>query len=196
MSKYSQGVKRVKKNATNKTRTEKALMAAFQQLMTTTSFDKIRIQNITDLAEVNRHSFYNHFTDKYDLLYQTVSQMFLTDMTPQDGEALFDRFIHQIPLVLQYIEEHRLFFKSAFRNDKACSFHGFFQKMICDWLTDIQNGTQDLNEIESDPLYHTEIRFYIAGYSNLLIHWLYNEPNKPAQTLANEFIALLRKMNR
>jgi AcrR family transcriptional regulator len=193
MSKYTQGVKTVEKKNIKKTRTRKAIIKAFQQLMMTTSFDKIRIQNITDLAEVNRHSFYNHFNDKYDLLYQTVYQMFVIDPTLIEGKSLLEQSIIQIPLILQYIEDNRMFFKSAFKDYKHESFQNFFQKMIYEWIAVMQSRmVENTDIIDHDGFYIIEFKFYIAGYSHLLINWLYNEPDKPAHILANEFIALLR----
>ena len=185
----------MKKELIKKTRTRKAIMESFRRLMTTKLFDKIKIQDITDLAEINRHSFYNHFDDKYDLLYHIVSQIFVIDSNIVKGELLFQQGIKDITIILQYFEANREFFKSAFKDDKQQSFNIFFQQLIFDLffnrVTAIQSNTEFINSTDQNLFYKTEARFYAAGYSHILIYWLYNEPDKPAEVLSKEFIKIL-----
>ena len=49
-------------------RTRQLLQGALRTLMQTKSFDEISVQDITDLATVNRATFYDHYTDKFALL--------------------------------------------------------------------------------------------------------------------------------
>ena len=49
-------------------RTRQLLHAALRKIMQTKSFDEISVQDITDEATVNRATFYDHYTDKFDLL--------------------------------------------------------------------------------------------------------------------------------
>jgi AcrR family transcriptional regulator len=49
-------------------RTRQALQGALRDLMGTKSFDEISVQDITDLADVNRATFYDHYNDKFALL--------------------------------------------------------------------------------------------------------------------------------
>lgn len=182
----------MEKRHINKTRTRNAIIDAFQYLMKTMPFDKIRIQNITDTAEINRHSFYNHFNDKYDLLQQIVMQMLVINYDIEAGESLIQQTINQVPRILHYFEENRKFFKSAFKDDKQQSFNNFFQNLIVEWFTNILNNNGDTNDIKEDSFLKTQARFYVAGYSQLLIYWLYNEPNKPADVLADEIKRILK----
>jgi len=49
-------------------RTRQLLQGALRTRMQTKSFDEISVQDITDMATVNRATFYDHYTDKYALL--------------------------------------------------------------------------------------------------------------------------------
>jgi AcrR family transcriptional regulator len=49
-------------------RTRHALQGALRELMQTKGFDEISVQDITDLADVNRATFYDHYNDKFALL--------------------------------------------------------------------------------------------------------------------------------
>jgi AcrR family transcriptional regulator len=49
-------------------RTRQALQGALRNLMQTNSFEEISVNEITSLADVNRATFYDHYTDKFSLL--------------------------------------------------------------------------------------------------------------------------------
>jgi AcrR family transcriptional regulator len=49
-------------------RTRKLLQGALSSLMQAKSFDEISVHDITEVATVNRATFYDHYTDKYALL--------------------------------------------------------------------------------------------------------------------------------
>ena len=51
-------------------RTRRLLQSALAELMTQKKFREITVQDITDLADVNRSTFYLHYQDTYDLLRQ------------------------------------------------------------------------------------------------------------------------------
>ena len=54
-------------------RTRKLLQGALGNLMQTKSFDEISVQDITEVATVNRATFYDHYTDKFALLEALVA---------------------------------------------------------------------------------------------------------------------------
>jgi AcrR family transcriptional regulator len=49
-------------------RTRQSLQAALRSLLQSKSLEEISVQDITELADVNRATFYDHYTDKFDLL--------------------------------------------------------------------------------------------------------------------------------
>ena len=59
-------------------RTRQLLQGALRKLMQNTSFDEISVQDITEMATVNRATFYDHYTDKFALLDAMVASGFHT----------------------------------------------------------------------------------------------------------------------
>ena len=57
-------------------RTRSLILRSFEALLAEKGFETISVQDVTDKAEVNRATFYAHFTDKYALLDYSISQMF------------------------------------------------------------------------------------------------------------------------
>ena len=56
------------------TRTRELITSAFGQLITTKNFDQITVKDITNLATINRATFYRHFLDKYELVDVMLSE--------------------------------------------------------------------------------------------------------------------------
>jgi AcrR family transcriptional regulator len=57
-------------------RTRSLILRSFESLLAEKGFESISVQDVTDKAEINRATFYAHFTDKYDLLDYSIAQMF------------------------------------------------------------------------------------------------------------------------
>ena len=61
-------------------RTRKLILQAFSELLAEKGFESISVQDVTDKAQINRATFYDHFVDKYALLDYSISQMFLQEI--------------------------------------------------------------------------------------------------------------------
>lgn len=57
-------------------KTKNNIKNAFIQLLRENDFNVVTIQNILDKALINRKTFYNHYTDKYDLAEQLIHEFF------------------------------------------------------------------------------------------------------------------------
>lgn len=62
-------------------RTRKLLIDAFQQLIRMKNFEQITVKDITELATVNRATFYAHFVDKFEMLDEVLGQQLKEIMT-------------------------------------------------------------------------------------------------------------------
>lgn len=58
------------------TRTRGLILNSFEQILLEKGFDALTVQDLTDHAQINRATFYKHFTDKYALLDYAVSARF------------------------------------------------------------------------------------------------------------------------
>ncbi len=62
-------------------RTRQLINDAFGKLLQEKGFEAITVQDIADLATVNRATFYAHYEDKFDLLESSVRTRFHDDLT-------------------------------------------------------------------------------------------------------------------
>ncbi len=70
---------RTEKNDPRFKRTRSLILQSFSDLLAQKGFESISVQDVTGRAEINRATFYAHFTDKYKLLDYWVSQMFMQE---------------------------------------------------------------------------------------------------------------------
>ncbi|WP_208560390.1 TetR/AcrR family transcriptional regulator [Marinilactibacillus kalidii] len=70
-----------------KIRTRKFIIDAFFELLKKKSFETIRISDITTMAMINRATFYNHFTDKYELFEVVTKEIIMENVRNQLAET-------------------------------------------------------------------------------------------------------------
>lgn len=61
-------------------RSRKLIMDSFIELSMKKEFKDITIKDITELANVNRSTFYSHFIDKYDLLDKALNEIIMKEV--------------------------------------------------------------------------------------------------------------------
>ena len=93
-------------------KTQNAIFDAFTQLLKEKSYSKITVQEIIDLADVGRTTFYSHFEAKDDLVRSFYAQLFshvfsedLAKEKTHDFSAMHD-LKAQVTHILYHLEEH------------------------------------------------------------------------------------------
>ena len=71
-------------------KTENNIRTTFIQLINEKDFNSITVQNILDRALINRSTFYNHYTDKYNLA-ETIAQNFIDEFRYSANFKLINR---------------------------------------------------------------------------------------------------------
>lgn len=72
-----------------KTETKKLIKVAFTKLLKEKGFNNITVSDITNMAKINRGTFYLHYTDKFDLLEKLEN-----DSIEDLKELLFNKDTH------------------------------------------------------------------------------------------------------
>ena len=84
-------------------KTKAAIFAAFTELLSKKKYSQITIQEIIDLADVGRSTFYSHFETKDELLKSMCLDMF-RDMTPLEHSFDIGNPHFMITDILYYIK--------------------------------------------------------------------------------------------
>ncbi|MBP2622007.1 TetR/AcrR family transcriptional regulator [Streptococcus panodentis] len=93
--------------------TEANIEKSFLELMKERSFEKITIEQLTDLADINRSTFYRHYADKYELI-EKIEDRLLTELRSYYQTALQSAELVRLDKDFQvedYIHGEQNFFK-------------------------------------------------------------------------------------
>lgn len=114
-------------------RTQKLLKESLVQLMSEKAFKDITIKDITERADLNRGTFYLHYSDTYDLLtamengvLEDFQEMITAYMPSRPGNGLMPVLL---PIV-HYIVENEQICKNLFENNVSNEFVTKFKELI------------------------------------------------------------------
>lgn len=97
----------------NSQETKRILSNALKELMTKKNLEKISIREITELAGVNRQTFYYHFEDIYDLLKWTLQQEAITLIDVHENAKFWQEGLLQL---IYYLDKNREFCLCALKS--------------------------------------------------------------------------------
>ena len=169
-------------------KTRHAIKSAFFKLMKQKSFEKITVADITNLASINRGTFYSHYRDKYDLL-EKIETDILTDMSKFisliTADALEKINISKEPLphivpMMAYIENNPDYFMILLETGNSLQ---FIQKVLSTYFDHV-TGNFDMKSID---LWKEEyIRDFIIAFAGSIINrWLIRGMAEDKEMMAN-----------
>lgn len=150
-------------------KTRKAVYNALMELLSEKELRKITVQEISDLADINRTTFYKHFLDVYDL-YDQLEQEILIEwgMAVLKLQELrnIDFFIN----LVNYVDKNRNVFKMVFSSNAPGSLRSKFEKILEGLLQKIEaeKKGKDIKNIKLS--YQTSYR--AQGCIAILSRWI------------------------
>lgn len=172
-------------------KTRKLIREAFIKLIDNKGFNAITINNIADMAMINRSTFYLHFTDKYDLLQRTKEEAIQNIMelvAPEthiiEGKLEYASFVENISAILKTIEMDALFYKMILNNKE---------------LSEIRNEMENVLKQKLDRSFSGQIlisrdlflELLTSLYVSAIRWWLNNEMKYSAYFMAEQLVKLL-----
>ena len=88
--------------------TQKFIMSTFMQLLENESLDKITVRDIVEECEINRNTFYYHYSDIYDLLddvFRVEAEKFL-EQDVDDNTTFGEEYARAAQFVLNVLENY------------------------------------------------------------------------------------------
>lgn len=172
-------------------KTRKLIRDAFVKLIDIKGFDAITINNIADMAMINRSTFYLHYTDKYDLLQKTMEeaiQNILQLVAPEahiiDEKLEYDSFVQNISSILKTVENDALLYKIIL-NDKEMS--GISKKFENALIEKLDICFPDHILISRDLF----LQLITSLYMSAIRWWLNNDMKYSTNFIAEQLVKLL-----
>lgn len=174
-------------------RTRNAIRAAFLALIEEKGFESIVVQDIADRAMINRVTFYKHYRDKYDLLEQTMNEMYQDLMTKvrQAPTSPREQVINNLLVLwLEEVTRYASFYRIMLGKEGSANFSSQVRKQLGGLLADALNHLS-VKQNTADNLYAIRLQFIIGGFLNVTEWWLDQKQPLPIHQVASQLQLLL-----
>lgn len=143
--------------------------------------ERITVREITDTCGVSRQTFYRNFADKYDLINWYFDELLAKSFQHMGyGKTAYDSLVHKFT----YIQEEKLFFKAAFKNDSQNNLRDHDTAMIMDFYKKLIAGKQG---IFLEEQYGALLEMYCVASVHMTQQWVLkgciDTPEKMAQLM-------------
>lgn len=170
-------------------RTKKEILSALTELLEQKAIEEITVKEITDLAGINRGTFYLHYIDKFDLFEKSVNQLLIElremgaviiSRAVENGspEKEKDEIIHSIAAIFEYVKDHHRFIKSLTSENSSYSFHHKFNEILKDHFANIFIKLDG----SVPPIYLASAVSY--AYQGLIHTWLQDDMRETTYQMA------------
>lgn len=177
-------------------RTKRLLRQALAELMNEKEFKDITVKEITDRADLNRGTFYFHYTDTYDLK-EKIEDELVGDFvevissyspTPEDYSAK-----HMLEQAVGYIEEHKFLIRTLFHSSMGDGLQTKFMAVIEEMIIKVQERLH-LTETERQRQYRC--RFSACGIIGCMDIWLQAEQGMTGDELVTNLDEMINRVIR
>lgn len=117
-------------------KTREAIFRAFTELLKQKAYAKISVQEIIDLADIGRTTFYAHFETKDELLRSLCSEIFehvfSEDLSKEKTHDFSDRCDTRAKIthILYHLQEHMAYLPGILSGEGGEIFMGFFKEYL------------------------------------------------------------------
>jgi AcrR family transcriptional regulator len=161
--------------------TQMVLKQALLKLMEAKPINKIQVKEICELADVNRGTFYNHYTDQYDLLEAIEDEFAGQVLDLRDRRQANDMDVaSMMTALLTYIDEQRPLAKILFRPGGDELMTRLMRSAYDSAKTEWSQSRSDLPEWQLDMLY----LFISNGGAAIIRQWTIDDMDVPPVDVA------------
>ncbi|MFD1021056.1 TetR/AcrR family transcriptional regulator [Thalassobacillus hwangdonensis] len=169
--------------------TRKVLKESLITLLANKTISDITVKEVCELADINRSTFYTHYSDHYDLLSK-IEEEITEDMNKylhSYSYEIEEESIQMTEKILEYVVDNKVMFQTFLKQDAAPTFE---QRMM-----DLTRGFMMNNWMKDHYLQADESRylssFAISGAIQVIKDWLENDLDQSPKQMAvliNNFI--------
>ena len=176
-------------------RTRRLLRDALMALITEKGYNAITVQDITERATLNRTTFYLHYRDKDDLLFQGMAEVLdeLTNRHPlpvtENKRLSVEETWESILSDFEHIEQHAAFYRVMLGKQGVPEFNQRLREYV--FAVTSRRLEHALGELPAGPVPTNLVLGYIASaYVGVIQWWLENDmPYTPAE-IADHLVTL------
>ena len=175
-------------------RTRTMTLNGFIQLMQQKPVKDISVRELADLVDINRSTFYLHYTDIYDLLEQTennLMEQFLSIIDTNQTEHTLQDFEKKLERFFTVLSENQPLCRALMSPNGDIAFVRRLEKLIA------ENGIKKLRRLSNEKDLDAQdleyvTSFFLSGCIGMVDLWLQNNCKQSAQHMATISVNLFR----
>lgn len=172
-------------------KSRQAIMDAFTKLMLEKDFEKITINEIAELANVNRGTVYSHYVDIFDLLNQCIENHInkLFETCQSRGNTTDISCKDSLGRTFTYLEKHAFFYSKMLTSKSATAFrnrlHALMVKSVEEQLA-LSSLTKDVNQ-------EIMVQYFASATIGVVEWWVTHSMPYPAEYMAEQLSSLMER---
>jgi len=168
--------------------TRMVLKESFINLLEKKDISRITIKEICENADINRATFYSHYSDQYDLL-RKIEDEFLDNIREYLGELEQKNEVNPVLLaekIFEYIKENAKLCKLLLSERGGLNFQKRVMMLLYDTVINELTSNSKITKEYAEYVYS----FTITGCVGIVQKWLDEDMKKPARFIAEMVIRL------
>nr|WP_330397707.1 TetR/AcrR family transcriptional regulator C-terminal domain-containing protein [Lachnoclostridium sp. An169] len=158
------------------------LADAMKICMRRSPVEKITVQEIVDECGTTRQTFYRNFKDKYDLINWYFDKILLESFEHMgEGRTIFEGLVNKF----HYIEDEKLFFRAAFKNDDQNNLRDHDFHLILQFYTERIEGKTGR---KMSPHLKFLLEMYCQGSIYMTVQWVLGKINADPEKMAEDLV--------
>ena len=166
---------------------------ALINLLDKKDFEDITVKEICQTASVNRSTFYLHYENTYDLLKETIENLYKDFFSRYDSNLSMDRINNKsnddlflitpkyLKPYLSFVYDNKKIFKLMYFKNEV--FNG--RNMYEDWLDKIFRPILSKFNVKNEEEQSYIMLFHLQGLIGLIMEWVKNDCKMPIDDLIN-----------
>lgn len=161
------------------------LAEAMKRCMKRAPVEKITVKEIVEECGTTRQTFYRNFRDKYDLINWYFDKILLESFEHMgEGKTVREGLVNKF----HYIEDEKLFFKAAFKNDEQNCLRDHDFHLILQFYTERIEGRTGQKLTDHLRLL---LEMYCQGSIYMTVQWVLGKLEGTPERIADELVAAM-----
>lgn len=168
-----------------KDRTKQLYADTLIELMEKKSLQEIRVKDLCEKSGTDRHTFYYHFRDKYELVAWIYASGAEKSMGGQDGFMGVD----ESAAALNLVQQNRVFYKKAFTDSSQNVLWQYIQEYNVEMYSNMLKRHYGLSELSEEVLF--SLQYHCHGCLGLTYDWVMSDFPISAEELARRMTMVM-----
>lgn len=151
-----------------KDRTKQLIADTLKEMLKTTSLEKIRVNRLCEVCDIDRHTFYYHFKDLDDLVAWTYVRIVEENIDPESGVLGAENSAQ--PLI--WMKKDAVFFRKALNNQSQNSLAASIYQYHIELYENIVRIKTQMDLLPEEISF--AIHYHVFGSLGMTIEWLNN----------------------